>query len=95
MRDFFRQHAPDLLDDVEKFVKAHTAGYVRDLKNGRHGVSEKQINDPVWKTIRLSESEVALLDSPLVQRLRRIKQLGVVELVFPGGGYSRLASAQK
>jgi HD superfamily phosphohydrolase len=49
----------------------------------------KEINDPVWGTLAFSPAEVAVLDSPLLQRLRRIRQLGVVHLVFPGATHTR------
>src|SRR5260370_10619283 len=50
----------------------------------------KEINDAVWRTISLTPFEVLILDSPLVQRLRRVRQLGVVHWVYPGAGHSRL-----
>lgn len=50
----------------------------------------KEINDAVWRTISLSPFEVLILDSPLMQRLRRVRQLGVVHWVYPSAGHSRL-----
>lgn len=50
----------------------------------------KQIRDPVHGWIRLTKDEVELLDSlPVIQRLRYIKQLGMVYLVYPSAVYSR------
>jgi hypothetical protein len=49
----------------------------------------KEFNDAVWRTITLEPFEVLLLDCPLLQRLRRIKQLGVVDLVYPSAAHSR------
>lgn len=53
-------------------------------------ISDKEFNDPVWGTIRLDVAEVIVLDSPLVQRLRRIRQLGVGQFVYPGANHTRL-----
>lgn len=49
----------------------------------------KQVHDPVHKIIELKPWEVFLLDSPLLQRLRFVRQLGVGHLLFPSSGYSR------
>ena len=35
----------------------------------------KVINDPIWRTVRLEPWEAVVVDSPLFQRLRRIRQL--------------------
>src|SRR5262249_5911402 len=50
----------------------------------------KSINDPIWGTIELYPWEVALLDSPLLQRLRGVRQLGLAHYVYPGAVHDRL-----
>jgi len=51
---------------------------------------KKIINDPVWGFINLqSEIVFDLLEHPVLQRLRRIKQLGMSFLVFPGANHTR------
>jgi HD superfamily phosphohydrolase len=50
----------------------------------------KEINDAVWQTIVLTPLEVLILDSPLLQRLRRIRQLGVVHWTYPCALHTRL-----
>jgi hypothetical protein len=50
----------------------------------------KTFNDPIWGVIELMPWEVALVDTPLLQRLRGIRQLGMAHLVYPGAGYDRL-----
>lgn len=52
--------------------------------------ASKELNDPVWGTISLSAAEVFVLDSPLLQRLRRIRQLGVAHWVYPGTNHTRI-----
>lgn len=56
----------------------------------RHPFKEKIIADTQWKVIQLNEVEVALLETPLLQRLRRVRQLGLSHLVYPSAGHSRL-----
>lgn len=51
----------------------------------------KTFTDPVWGTISLHPWEVALLDTPLVQRLRGVKQLGLAHLVFPSATHDRFS----
>jgi uncharacterized protein len=45
--------------------------------------------DPVHGLIRLTELEVAVIDHPLFQRLRKIKQNGLLYLVFPSATHTR------
>lgn len=49
----------------------------------------KVIRDPIHDYIELDELALALVDSPEVQRLRRIKQLGFSNLVYPGANHTR------
>jgi HD superfamily phosphohydrolase len=45
--------------------------------------------DPVWGQIELTEEEWALINTPVFQRLRRIHQLALTMLVFPGATHTR------
>ncbi|MEM2333359.1 MAG: HD domain-containing protein [Candidatus Caldarchaeum sp.] len=49
----------------------------------------KLIKDPVHGYITLSDQELGLVDTRVVQRLRRISQLPLVYLVYPGARHSR------
>lgn len=54
----------------------------------------KIINDPVYGFITIpSEFLFDLIEHPYFQRLRRIKQLGVAELVYPGALHTRFHHA--
>ena len=63
----------------------------RLIEGRRLGQAEaaKKFNDPIWKTITLQPVEVALLDMRLMQRLRRVRQLGLANLVYPSAQHSR------
>ncbi|MEM7248156.1 MAG: HD domain-containing protein [Acidobacteriota bacterium] len=50
-----------------------------------------RIRDPIHGSIRLNEAERAILDSPHLQRLRNVRQLGFTDLAFPGATHSRHA----
>jgi uncharacterized protein len=49
----------------------------------------KSIRDSVHGDLQLEEFEVELVDTPEMQRLRRIKQLGFTYLVYPGANHTR------
>ena len=51
---------------------------------------QKVVRDPIHGNIKLNDSIVKLLESPEVQRLYNIKQLGFAHLVFPGANHTRL-----
>lgn len=53
----------------------------------------KRIFDPVHHFIELSSAEAALLDLPAMQRLRRLRQLGLAYLAFPSAEHSRFTHA--
>ncbi len=52
-------------------------------------LEEKTIHDPVHGSMRLSGIVLDLVDTPEVQRLRGILQLGLANLAFPGANHSR------
>jgi HD superfamily phosphohydrolase len=49
----------------------------------------KRIFDPIHHFIELEDAEVLLLDAAPLQRLRRLRQLGLAYLAFPGAEHSR------
>lgn len=58
--------------------------------NAHRNNKKKIINDPVYGFITIpSEFIFDLIEHPFVQRLRRIKQLGMTHLVYPGALHTR------
>ena len=56
--------------------------------------AKKIINDPIYGFITIhSELIFDLIDHPYFQRLRRIKQLGLTSLVYPGAQHTRFQHA--
>jgi HD superfamily phosphohydrolase len=51
----------------------------------------KQIYDNVHGYINITEHEMRLIDTPIFQRLREVKQLGPTYLVFPGATHTRFS----
>ncbi|OEK01889.1 phosphohydrolase [Roseivirga sp. 4D4] len=55
---------------------------------------KKIINDPVYGFITIQSGLIFdIIDHPYFQRLRRIKQLGLTELVYPGAHHTRFHHA--
>jgi uncharacterized protein len=48
-----------------------------------------EIQDPIHGYIKVTKEERELIDSPFIQRLRRIHQLAGAYLVYPGGVHTR------
>ena len=49
----------------------------------------KTISDPLYGSIEISEEALKIIDTKEFQRLRHIKQLGTVYLVYPGANHTR------
>jgi HD superfamily phosphohydrolase len=71
----------------------------KDGKDGKDGkdpdlpVLPDFIRDPLWDNIRLDPAALEALDTPTVQRLRYIRQVGHTFLVYPGATHSRFEHA--
>ena len=52
------------------------------------------IRDPLWDNIRLDRPAQLVLDTPAVQRLRYVRQLGHAFLVYPGATHTRFEHAR-
>jgi HD superfamily phosphohydrolase len=60
----------------------------------QHPATEFEVvRDPLWNTIRLDPTALALIDTPEFQRLRHIRQLGLAHLVYPGATHTRFDHA--
>ena len=51
------------------------------------------IRDPVHGDVHLTDEAMRVLDTPEMQRLRGIRQLGTAYLVFPGALHTRFDSS--
>jgi len=49
----------------------------------------KHVRDPLYGYIDLNDAEQSIVDSPEMQRLRRIQQLGLSNMVYPSGTHTR------
>ncbi|MCL2810701.1 MAG: HD domain-containing protein [Clostridia bacterium] len=92
--DMFRG-AP--FSDVYSDINTYTAGLLKNylghirLDHIRKdlGKNRKEIYDAVWGSIEFTSAEMVIIDSPLLQRLKMIRQLGLSDFVYPGSTYSR------
>lgn len=66
---------------VEEYVNKYPASFPDD-----HG---KVVHDALWGTQHLKSHEIAILNTPLMQRLRGIKQTAFSYLIFPSATHSR------
>lgn len=92
LRRELRRDAPNLSKELDSLVSNWLAGLLDRIDTDKP-VDEfrpKQVNDPIWGTVELRPWEVALLDTPLLQRMRGVKQLGLASLVFPSASHDRL-----
>jgi deoxynucleoside triphosphate triphosphohydrolase SAMHD1 len=75
---------------VESFAEACLRPYLNVIATPTWRVpSAKELNDCVWQTVVLRPFEVIILDSPLLQRLRYVRQLGVAHWTYPGAAHTR------
>ncbi|HEX5179187.1 MAG TPA: HD domain-containing protein [Gemmatimonadaceae bacterium] len=51
------------------------------------------IRDPLWNTIVVDAVTRRLIDTPVFQRLRYVRQLGLAHLVYPGATHTRFEHA--
>lgn len=82
--------------EVEDYSEIVLKDYIEKCKdyqlmNSLHYLNSKIFFDSIWGTIELNEGEILLIDSPIIQRLRKIKQLGLVDLLFSSANHSRFS----
>ena len=101
VRDLAREWFPvegsslqSALDDAfDKIGFTGGSGYVgaavKAGQSSRASRKEKVVKDNVWGMVEVDWQSIRLLDSPVVQRLRGIKQLGFSYLTYPSAEHSR------
>ena len=81
--------------EIQEFVKLSLFEYnntiERDSKREGFCFPDKDIFDSVWGTVNFSGTEICVIDSPLLQRLRRIHQLGLASSVYCNADSSRFS----
>ncbi|HHT9125211.1 MAG TPA: HD domain-containing protein [Candidatus Brocadiia bacterium] len=83
-QEFFPSLPKELLERIGDFIEEFVVKYPsRDVR------ASKIVHDPLWGTISLKPFEIALIDSPLIQRLRQIHQTSLSYLTFPTSTHSR------
>jgi HD superfamily phosphohydrolase len=75
---------PTLQERVNAFVEWLFEDYQSHTPKG-----PKVFNDALLGNLLFARHEVAVIDCPVLQRLRRIKQTGLVYYVFPSATHSR------
>ena len=83
VKEFKREIATWTKELLKEYLSKLSANNYRPPEQGR------DFNDPVWGTITVDAFETIIIDSPLFQRLRRIRQLGVIHLVYPSAHHTR------
>ena len=85
LRDKVNEYSDELLNEyleyMSEYCKSHTLSCSHD----------KNFYDAVWGTININEGEIVVINSPLLQRLRKIKQLGLVDLLYSSANHSRFS----
>ena len=79
---------PDPIADL----RADIDSFVDELVDGHKVVvppAPKFLHDPIWGTNAFPPHEIAIIDSPVLQRLRRIHQTGFSFLTFPSTTQTR------
>lgn len=89
LRSKVANSAPTLWSELNEKARQWVDPALRRLRRELKGYP-KTFNDPVWGDIVLFPWETLLLDCPLLQRLRGVRQLGMAHLVYPGAVHDRL-----
>jgi HD superfamily phosphohydrolase len=80
------QEVEDLLEEFAQRKPAAEAGHTTIF-------FPRVVRDPLYGDIRLTDYERLILDTPEMQRLRYVRQLGLTNLVYTGAEHTRLAHA--
>lgn len=77
--------------EVNLYAEKMLLQYIENLSDNYNYAEDKEIFDVIWGPVEFNAGEIVLLDSPILQRMRKIKQLGLASYVYCGADYSRFA----
>lgn len=77
------------LEEADRCWSVELKRYIEGLPSRGEMPKPKAVKDAVWGMINLTGSEILVIDSPVFQRLRRVKQLGTTFFTFPTADYAR------
>ena len=89
----FRENFEQFAAQVSDAVAAEPARRSRVPSARCVALSLEIIRDPLWDNIRLDRPALLALDTPAVQRLRYVRQVGHAFLVYPGATHTRFEHA--
>ncbi len=81
----------NIFSEIQEFVRLSLSEYNNAIEREGFCFSDKDIFDFVWGTVNFNSSEICVLDSPLLQRLRRIHHLGLASSVYCNADSSRFS----
>ncbi len=90
-RDEVLQAAINAAFDTIGFDSDYVSNCIAAARTGTSQRKTKYIKDNIWGMVEIDGVTVRLLDCPIVQRLRGIKQLGFSYLTYPTAEHSRFA----
>lgn len=81
---------------IELYVDQVMESYLKECEQKCNNkmltpVHTKNFYDSVWGTIEINEGEIFILDSPIMQRLRNIKQLGLADVLYSSATHTRFS----
>lgn len=75
---------------TEEFRKRINEFVIKQLKDYTPtATNDKTIHDTIWGSVLYNSWEIAIIDSPLFQRLRDIQQLGKADITYPAARHTR------
>src|SRR5258708_5032347 len=92
IRQALAEAVPGLWDEAKALAEQWCGPIIENLGrlSGKPLAFPKTFTDPILGPIELFEWEIAILDSPLLQRLRGVRQLGMAHAVYSGATHDRL-----
>lgn len=81
----------NIFSEVNEFVNNCLFEYNNVIERNGFSFQDKDVFDIVWGTVEVTAAEICVLDSSLLQRLRRIRQLGMASTVYCNADHSRFS----